>query len=238
MGMVLRKRKAPEPAMPLPLAKKPAVKKEKKEKKAVPEIPKAKAFIAPKKASSPPKETKEATQSTKPVQGDRINLDGFGGEVTTTAGCKVTLKDLLNDSEAGVVLFTYPKAKTGGCTNQVKLFRDAHSELVSTGLSIFGLSNDSPKANGSFKQQQGLMYELLCDPDRTLISAIGLRTSVGKTQRGIFVINKQGKILAAEPGGPAATVEVAKQVVSQMKDNPDETLVDEAGEAETKKASA
>lgn len=123
------------------------------------------------------------------------------------------------------------------------MFRDAYSELVSTGLSIFGLSNDSPKANGSFKQQQGLMYELLCDPDRTLISAIGLKTSVGKTQRGIFVVNKEGKILAAEPGGPAATVEIAKQVVSQMKDgqkDDDETETEDAGEeeAETKKTKA
>lgn len=87
------------------------------------------------------------------------------------------------------------------------------------------------------------MYELLCDPDRTLISAIGLKTSVGKTQRGIFVVNKEGKILAAEPGGPAATVEIAKQVVSQMKDgqkDDDETETEDAGEeeAETKKTKA
>lgn len=86
-----------------PPAKKPTVKKV---------IPKAKAFVTPKKSLSPPK---GRSQVTKPVQGNTINIDGFGGEVTTTAGSTVTLKELLDQSEAGVVLFTYPKAKTGGC---------------------------------------------------------------------------------------------------------------------------
>lgn len=100
-------------------------------------------------------------------------------------------------------------------TQQVKLFRDSYTELASTGFSIYGLSNDSPKSNTSFKEQQKLSYELLCDPERTLINAIGLKSSAGKTQRGVFVVDKQGKVLAAEPGGPAATVEVVRRLVGE-----------------------
>jgi peroxiredoxin Q/BCP len=33
------------------------------------------------------------------------------------------------------------------------------------------------------------------------------------TTRGVFVVDKAGKVLAAEPGGPAATVEVVKKLV-------------------------
>lgn len=33
------------------------------------------------------------------------------------------------------------------------------------------------------------------------------------TTRGVFVIDKAGKVLAAEPGGPAATVEVVRKLV-------------------------
>ena len=33
------------------------------------------------------------------------------------------------------------------------------------------------------------------------------------TTRGVFVVNKEGKVLAAEPGGPAATVEVVRKLV-------------------------
>ena len=35
------------------------------------------------------------------------------------------------------------------------------------------------------------------------------------TTRGVFVVDKQGKVLAAEPGGPAATVEVVKKLVGE-----------------------
>jgi peroxiredoxin Q/BCP len=96
------------------------------------------------------------------------------------------------------------------------LFRDAYEPLTGTGLSIFGLSNDSPKANTTFKTKQNLPYPLLCDPKQTLIGAIGLKKEGNKTTRGVFVVDKTGKVLAAEPGGPAATVDVVKAIVAEM----------------------
>jgi hypothetical protein len=107
MPVELRKRKAPQPA-PEPPAKKPT--------KA------AAAKAAPKvKASEPVKEkptpkTNGAPKATGQVaEGDVITLDGFGGEVETNEGTKTTLKALVDESKAGVVLFTYPKASTPGC---------------------------------------------------------------------------------------------------------------------------
>lgn len=47
--------------------------------------------------------------------GDTITLDGFGGEIETNDGTKTTLKKLMDESDSGVVLFTYPKASTPGC---------------------------------------------------------------------------------------------------------------------------
>jgi thioredoxin-dependent peroxiredoxin len=47
--------------------------------------------------------------------GDNLNLDGFGGTIQTHDGADVTVKDLLEKSGAGVVIFTYPKASTPGC---------------------------------------------------------------------------------------------------------------------------
>jgi len=94
------------------------------------------------------------------------------------------------------------------------LFRDSYTNLTSTGFSIYGLSKDSPKANTTFKTKQNLPYPLLCDPSATLIGAIGLKKAPSGTQRGVFVIDKSGKVLAAEGGGPAATVEVVKKLVA------------------------
>ena len=58
-----------------------------------------------------------------------------------------------------------------------------------------------------------MQYPLLCDTAGTLISAIGLKKAPAGTTRGVFVIDKSGKVLAAEPGSPAGTVEVVKKLV-------------------------
>jgi peroxiredoxin Q/BCP len=47
--------------------------------------------------------------------GDTVSLEGFGGEIQANDGTKTTLKKLVDESDSGVVLFTYPKASTPGC---------------------------------------------------------------------------------------------------------------------------
>lgn len=103
-----------------------------------------------------------------------------------------------------------------GCTTQACLFRDSYDPLTATGLAIYGLSTDSPKANTNFKTKQDLPYPLLCDPGANLIKAIGFKKAPKGTQRGVFVVDKEGKVLAVEAGGPAATVEVVKKLVDGM----------------------
>jgi peroxiredoxin Q/BCP len=105
-------------------------------------------------------------------------------------------------------------AKTCQGTKQVCLFRDSYAPLTATGFSIFGLSNDNPKANTTFKTKQSLPYSLLCDPSQTLISAIGLKKAPKGTTRGVFVVNKDGKVLASEPGSPDGTHKVVQELVA------------------------
>lgn len=97
------------------------------------------------------------------------------------------------------------------------LFRDSYKPLTADGLAIYGLSTDSPKANTTFKDKQKLPYPLLCDPKATLIAAIGLKKTPKGTQRGVFVVDKKGKVLVAEPGGPAATAQTVKALVEKLK---------------------
>jgi len=199
----LRKRKAPasEPATAPPAKKKgPVAKAIAKVKEAVIGSPKVSKTDGP------------ATYG-KVTVGETIALEGFGGTIETNDGVKTTLKELVDQSKGGVVIFTYPKASTPGCTTQACLFRDSYTPLTSTGFSIFGLSKDLPKANTTFKEKQKLPYPLLCDPSATLISAIGLKKAPNGITRGVFVIDKTGKVLAATPGGPAATVEVVKSLI-------------------------
>lgn len=208
MPVELRKRKAPAPP-PEPPAKKPSrvAKAAAKVKEAVKGKPEAKSKANGTEAA------KASAPAKKPEAGDTIDLASFGGDVTTNDGETTTLAQLVGKSGSGVVLFTYPKASTPGCTNQACLFRDSYEPLTAGGLAIYGLSRDSPKSNTTFKEKQKLPYPLLCDPGAGLIGAIGMKKAPSGTQRGVFAVDKKGKVLLAEPGGPAATVDAVKKLV-------------------------
>ncbi|KAI0152806.1 AhpC-TSA-domain-containing protein [Xylariaceae sp. FL1272] len=217
MPIELRKRKAPPPPPP------PAKKRQSKVAKAA-SATKATVIKPLEKLTEKPPDV-FAKKPAVPAVGDIISLDGFGGEIETNDGAKTTLKALVDESKAGVVLFTYPKASTPGCTKQVCFFRDSYDDLTKDGLAIYGLSKDAGKANTTFKTKQKLQYPLLCDPAGTLIDAIGLKKAPSGTTRGVFVVDKAGKVLLAEPGSPAGTVEAVKKLVaagstSAAKDEP------------------
>lgn len=125
MAPELRKRKAPPPA-PEPPAKKPAAKS-----KVAKAAEKVKETVTGKPAKATPKAKANGSAAAKPAPidapapassaggkpavGDIINFEGFGGEIETNDGVKTTLKALVDQSKAGVVLFTYPAASTPGC---------------------------------------------------------------------------------------------------------------------------
>ncbi|KAF5658545.1 peroxiredoxin Q BCP [Fusarium circinatum] len=230
MPMELRKRKASTAPPPPPVKRKSTT----KVPKAAAKVKEAAAKVTEKKEE--PEEAKETKEEKtgeepkaeeakadepkktggKPKVGDVVDLDGFGGEIETNGGEKTTLKKLVDESKSGVVLFTYPKASTPGCTKQVCFFRDSYEPLTKDGLAIYGLSADSPKANTTFKEKQKLPYTLLCDPKATLIEAIGLKKAPKGTTRGVFVISKEGKILVAEAGSPQGTLDRVQALVEEL----------------------
>lgn len=227
----LRKRKAPN-------APAPAAKKAKKEqtsssdKKARDDEHKAK------KVSSTAKAVETSSSASKLLKvGSDIPSATLALQITTQDGTSTTLSALLSSSDTGIIIFTYPKASTPGCTTQACLFRDSYKPLTSSGLSIFGLSNDSPKSNTTFKTKQNLPYDLLCDPKGELIKALGFGKAGGKTARGVVGISKvDEKVQAWEQGGPARTVEVVREAVDAMggKDKKDVPSKDEVKKSEKK----
>jgi len=238
MPVELRKRKAPAAPPPPPVKRKATAKtgkaakvKEAAAKVAEKEDKPEKAEELKEEAKEEPKEEKKEEEEPKAEEpkakeakktggklevGDVVDLDGFGGEIETNDGEKTTLKKLVDESKSGVVLFTYPKASTPGCTKQVCFFRDAYEPLTKDGLAIYGLSADSPKANTTFKEKQKLPYPLLCDPKQNLIGAIGLKKAPKGTTRGVFVISKEGKVLVAEAGSPQGTLDRVQTLVDEF----------------------
>ncbi|KAG8528021.1 uncharacterized protein KY384_006937 [Bacidia gigantensis] len=167
---------------------------------------------------------RQVAKNSKIAVGEIINSAGLGGEIETHEGAKVTLQSLLDEcGRSNLVIFTYPKASTPGCTTQACLFRDEFATLTESGLKIYGLSKDSPKSNTTFKTKQNLPYALLCDPKETLITAIGMKKSPTGTIRGVVVIDKAAKIQGFYQGGPAATVEYVRRFVEDSKNSRDGT---------------
>ncbi|KAL1842151.1 hypothetical protein VTJ49DRAFT_5924 [Mycothermus thermophilus] len=125
-------------------------------------------------------------------------------------------------------------------TQQACLFRDNHAFLTTeNGISIYGLSTDSPKANTTFQTKQKLPYPLICDPQSALIGALGLKKAPGGrgsgTTRGVVVIDKSGKVLAAVAGGPKVTVDAVLEVVQLEEKKGEEANGEEKKEEEVVK---
>lgn len=112
------------------------------------------------------------------------------------------------------------------------MFRDSHTYLTSSGLSIYGLSADSPKANTTFKIKQDLPYPLLCDSGSTLIGAIGFKKVPKGTTRGVFAVDKKGNVLLREAGGPDYTVDAVHKLVAKQSENGKTQDVDSNSELE------
>lgn len=99
------------------------------------------------------------------------------------------------------ILFFYPRANTPGCTAEACSLRDGYEELSKKGYRIFGVSEDSPKKQLSFKEKYNFQYPLLADTEHEIIEKYGVwgpKKFMGKEYDGLhrttFVINKEGII--------------------------------------------
>lgn len=73
-----------------------------------------------------------------------------------------------------VLVFFYPKAHTGGCTDQVCSLRDGFEALVEKGVTVVGVSSDGQEAQKSFKEKFNLPYTLIADPELEVVKAFGV----------------------------------------------------------------
>ncbi len=87
------------------------------------------------------------------------------------------------------VVFSYPRALTPGCTNEVCSVRDTYKLLEERGVTPFGISNDNVAKNKKFSDKYELQYSLLCDEENSLLTALGaygLKKIYGKESMGTF----------------------------------------------------
>ncbi len=100
-----------------------------------------------------------------------------------------------------VVLYFYPKDHTSGCTTEACGFRDDYSAYQKAGVTILGVSPDSPKTHTNFIAKHDLPFTLLADTEREVLKlygAWGLKKMYGREYEGVlrttFLIGADGKI--------------------------------------------
>ena len=100
-----------------------------------------------------------------------------------------------------VVLYFYPKDHTSGCTTEACGFRDDYSAYQQAGVTILGVSPDSPKTHTNFIAKHDLPFTLLADTEREVLKlygAWGLKKMYGREYEGVlrttFLIGADGKI--------------------------------------------
>lgn len=120
-------------------------------------------------------------------------------------GGTVTLEELRQGAENGVIIYFYPAAGTPGCTTQACDFRDSLASLQGAGYTVVGISPDTVEKLDAFAEREGLSYPLAGDPDRGVLEAYGAygeKTMYGKTVTGVirstFVVAPDGKLTLAQ----------------------------------------
>lgn len=88
-----------------------------------------------------------------------------------------------------VIVYFYPAASTPGCTTEACDFRDNLNSLASAGYQVLGVSRDAAPALLKFRDEQGLNFPLLSDPDVGVHNAYGAwgeKSLYGKTVTGVI----------------------------------------------------
>ncbi len=127
-----------------------------------------------------------------------------------------------------VVVYFYPAAMTGGCTEQACAFRDNRSQLQELGAEVVGVSGDRVANLRTFKRANRLNFPLVSDTRGAIARAFGVPVGAGgditrsvngrdatvtrdvTAARWTFIIDRAGRIVykdtEVDPAGDGTAV--------------------------------
>lgn len=98
-----------------------------------------------------------------------------------------------------LVLYSYPKANTSGCTAEACSLQAHKEALAAAGYEIIGVSKDKQELQKKFADTQGLSFPLIADTDTTLLQQLGCwgeKVACGRRTIGIlrttYLVNEDG----------------------------------------------
>lgn len=124
-----------------------------------------------------------------------LNTDEKAPEFTLPDqdGHDISLSSLIKDGPA--ILYFYPADFTPGCTREACSIRDLHRELTRAGLTVAGISPQSPESHRRFREKHNLPFTLLSDESKEVIKMFGVNGPLGFwVQRVTFLIDQDRTI--------------------------------------------
>ena len=100
-----------------------------------------------------------------------------------------------------LILYSYPKANTSGCSAEACSLQSHKAELAAAGYDIIGVSKDRVELQKKFANDKGLDFPLIADTDTTLLQQLGSwgeKVTCGRRTIGIlrttYLVNEDGII--------------------------------------------
>lgn len=100
-----------------------------------------------------------------------------------------------------IVLYSYPKANTSGCTAEACSLQSHKEEIEAAGYEIIGVSKDKQRLQKKFADTHGLEFPLIADTETTLLQELGCwgeKVACGHRTIGIlrttYLVNEEGII--------------------------------------------
>lgn len=119
-----------------------------------------------------------------------------------------------------IVLYTYPKANTPGCTAEACSLQQHMEELSAKGYAVVGVSKDKAETQAKFAEKYDLNFPLIADTDNELLQQLGAwgeKTNYGKTTMGIirttYLVNEEGVVEKIFTGKQIKTKIHAEQIL-------------------------
>lgn len=104
-------------------------------------------------------------------------------------GGETSLTDLLQDGP--LILYFYPADFTPGCTKEACSIRDIHNDIQSVGLRVAGVSPQDVDSHQKFRDEYGLPFTLLSDPDKVAVKMYDVDGPFGVgVRRATFLIGQ------------------------------------------------
>jgi peroxiredoxin Q/BCP len=102
---------------------------------------------------------------------------------------------------APLVVYFYPKDDTAGCTTEAKDFTTLAADFTEAGVSVVGISKDTPAAHAKFTAKHALTVRLASDVDGAACEAFGVwveKAMYGRKYMGIeratFLFGADGRL--------------------------------------------